>query len=554
MPLLGLMKCMFVILVMLNCLGDARATMSSVALMADNRKLETLHLATSTMDNVDKHEPYYTVLFAGLNQQGNRRRQPRSEPAAEDRLLRGGSGSRAANTPTSDTVTIVDIFLKGHKRTRDGVVFREMTFGKGARIAESKLEEEIALTYAALMNTGLFISMDITYSDSLLGPGQLQVLISMRETWYIYPVPVFSLADRNFNVWWRDENHSLDRVNIGGKLSYYNFTGRRDRFKIGYTTGYTRKYEVGYRLPYLNKAENIGVDLNYSFSQRREQNYQTIANQQVFYQNPDQFVFKDTRFDLSFNYRKRLYVTHTLRAAYRSTSIADTIANVLNPEFFGELDPELFGSGRNSQKFYQLEYNYTNDRRDVRNYPWKGHYLEASLAKDGLGITGERNGLTVGLTLQKFWPLSENLSINVGIAGKYSLIRTRQPFLENRAIGFGNNGLAGYQFYVVDGLDMAIWRFGIRRQLFKTNLDLGKFVFIDAFRYIPVRVLLAFQFNQGIANAPFIGEGNELNNTLLTGASLGLDVVLFYDMVGSLQYNLNHLGEGNILLAFDLNF
>jgi outer membrane protein assembly factor BamA len=446
----------------------------------------------------------------------------------------------------SDTITIVDIFLQGHKRTRDGVVFREMTFGKGARIAETELKGEIALTYAALMNTGLFSSVDITYSDSLLGPNQLQVFIDIRETWYIYPVPVFSLADRNFNVWWRDQNHSLDRVNLGAKLSYYNFTGRRDRFKIGYTTGYTRKYEAGYRLPYLNKAKNIGGELNYSFSQRREQNYETVANQQLFYLDPDQFVFKDTRLDLSLNYRKRLYVTHTLRSGYRSTRIADTIANVLNPEFFG--------GGRNSQKFYQLEYNYKNDRRDVRNYPWKGYYLEASLAKDGLGITGERNGLTMGLTVRKFWPLSETLSINAGLAGKYSLIRTQQPFLENRAIGFGNNGLAGYQFYVVDGLDMAIWRFGIRKQLFKMNLDLGKLVFIDAFRYIPLRVLFAFQFNQGIANAPYVGEGNELNNTLLTGASLGLDVVLFYDMVGSLQYNRNHLGEGNILLALNLNF
>ena len=446
----------------------------------------------------------------------------------------------------TDTITIVDVFLRGHKRTRDGVVFREMTFGKGARIAADKLEEEIALTYAALMNTALFASVDISYSDSLLGPGLYQVFIDIRETWYLYPVPVFSLADRNFNVWWRDEERSLDRINIGGKLTYYNFTGRRDKFKIGYTTGYTRKYEVSYRLPYLNKKKNIGVEAGYSFSQRREQNYQTDNNQQLFFRDPDQFVFKGTSMNLAFNYRKKLYVTHTLRVGYRSTTIADTIANVLNPEFFGD--------GRNSQAFFQLEYSYTNDRRDVRNYPWQGHFISANLIKDGLGITGERQGLTLGLTVRKFWPLSEHLSINAGFGGKYSLIRTQQPFLENRAIGFGNNGLTGYQFYVVDGLDMAIWRFGVRRQLFKTNVDLGKLVFIDAFRYIPVRVLLAFQFNQGVANAPFAGESNELNNTLLTGASLGLDVVLFYDMVGSLQYNRNHLGEGNLLLAMNLNF
>jgi outer membrane protein assembly factor BamA len=447
---------------------------------------------------------------------------------------------------TKDSVTIADIYILGHKRTRSSVIFREMTFGRGSRIAVDELENEMALTYSVLMNTGLFASVEVSHSDSLLGKGLETVIINIRETWYIYPVPVFSLADRNFNVWWRDQEGSLDRVNLGGKLSYYNFTGRRDRFKIGFTTGYTREYEAGYRLPYLNKEGSIGVNLYYSFKQRREQNYQTVNNQQLFYLNEDAFVYKNTSADVAMTYRRKLYVSHVLRMGYRNTEIADTIARVLNPDFLGD--------GRSSQSYLQLEYRYRNDRRDVRNYPWKGYYVEASLVKDGLGVTNERRGLTAGATLRKFWPLSDKLSVNAGLGGKYSFIRSQQPFLENRAIGFGNNGIVGYQFYVVDGLDMAIWRFGVRRQLFDTDLDLGKLVFIPAFRYIPVRVLLAFQFNQGFANAPFAGENNELNNTLLTGASLGLDVVLFYDMVGSLQYNHNHLGEGGVFLALNLNF
>jgi len=448
--------------------------------------------------------------------------------------------------PLTDSVLIADVILLNHKRTKSRIIFREMTFGRGDMIAREDFEKEIAQTYSNLMNMGLFNRVVIAHSDSLLQPGQEIVTIDFLETWYLYPVPVFSLADRNFNVWWRDQNRSLDRVNIGAKLTYYNFTGRRDRFKIGYTTGYTRKYEAGYRLPYLNKSGNIGFSVNYNFRQRREQNYKTVDNQQSFYQDQDRFVYKTSEVDLSLNYRRRLYVTHEIQLGYRNAEIADTIAEVLNPEFFG--------NGRNSQEFFRAAYRYQNDRRDRRNYPWKGYYLEASLAKDGLGITGERSGLTGGLTVRKFWPLSEKLSLNAGFGGKYSFIRSRQPFLENRAIGFGNNGIVGYQFYVVDGLDMAIWRFGIRRQLFKKNLDLGKLAFIKAFRYIPVRVLLAFQFNQGIANAPFAGEGNQLNNTLLTGASFGLDVVLLYDMVGSLQYNHNHLGEGGVFLSLDLNF
>lgn len=448
--------------------------------------------------------------------------------------------------PIADSITVVDIFLRGHKRTRSSVIFREMSFRKGDRIPAEDFEEEIARSYNALMNTGLFARIEISHTDSLLGPGKESVFLDINETWYLYPVPVFSLADRNFNVWWRDQNRSIDRVNIGGKLTYYNFTGRRDRFKLGFTTGYTQEYEAGYRLPYLNKSGSIGVEVNYKFRRRREQNYATFANEQLFYQDQDNFVFRENVVDLSFTYRRKLYVSHKVEMGYRNTRIADTIAKVLNPEFLGE--------GRADQKFFRIGYRFENDRRDVRNYPWKGFYLEASLYKDGLDITGERSGLTAGLTYRKFWPLSEKYSLNMGLAGKYSLIRTRQPFLENRAIGFGNNSIVGYQFYVVDGLDMAIWRFGMRYQILRSNIDLGDLVFIPAFRYIPIRLLLAFQFNQGFANAPFIESGNPLNNRLLTGASFGLDVVLFYDMVGSIQYNRNHLGEDGVFLALNLNF
>lgn len=456
----------------------------------------------------------------------------------------GTVGARQLTAPLRDTVTIADIVLKGHKRTRDKVIYREMVLKQGARVADGELRERVDLSYNSLMNTGLFASVEIGIDT--LNEAEVQLVVTIRETWYIYPVPVFELADRNFNVWLNERNASLDRVNVGAKLSYYNFTGRRDRFKIGFTTGYTREYEFGYRAPYINRAGSIGLDLNYKFKRQREQNYLTVDNRQLFYSTEDDFVYRESSANISMTYRRALYVSHSVELGYRNARIADTIAQVLNPEFFG--------NGRSSQQFGRLTYNFSDDRRDVRNYPWAGYVVRASLEKEGLGITGERNGLTAGATYAKFFPLSDKYSLNLGIAGKYSLIRSQQPFLENRAIGFGSNGLVGYQFYVVDGLDMLIWRAGIRRELFRTKLDLGKLVFIDAFRYIPIRILFAVQFNQGFTNSPFVGENNPLTNRLLTGMSAGFDAVLYYDMVGSVQYNRNHLGEDGIFLALQLSF
>jgi len=177
------------------------------------------------------------------------------------------------------------------------------------------------------------------------------------------------------------------------------------------------------------------------------------------------------------------------------------------------------------------------------------------LNKDGIGIFNERDGLTLWGDYRKFTPLGKKKksSLNTSIAVKYSPVRSRQPFLENRAIGFGDYGMVGYQFYVIDGLDMLILRAGLRRELFRGNLDLGKLVFIDAFRYIPWRLVLSGQIDQGWSNAPFDEGRNQLNNRWLVGSSVGLDLVLFYVIVMGLQYHRNILGEGNILLKVAVN-
>ncbi len=446
-----------------------------------------------------------------------------------------------------DSLYIQEVYLVGHKKTRPRVVFREMTFGQGDRVAVADFEQEVTRSYNNLMNTGLFASATITYDTTQLeAGGRMAVIVNMRETWYIYPVPVFELADRNFNVWWNEQERSLDRVNVGGKLTYYNFSGQRDRLKLGFTTGYTRSLQAAYNFPYLNRAGSIGLGIEINLLRRREQNFLTRDNRQEFYADPDNFVYQNAAVNVGLSYRRRIYITHDWTLGWRHSAIADTIGQVLNPDFFG--------GGRTEQKYFRIGYDFTNDRRDVRNYPWAGKYYSVGIAKEGLGVYGERDGMEVHADYRRYLPFGKHASFNYGLAGKYSIIRTRQPFLENRAIGFGNNGLIGYQFYVVDGLDMLIWRLGLRRELFKTRLDLGKLVFIDAFRYIPLRMLVNLQFNQGVANAPFVDGSNRLNNILLTGVGAGIDLVLYYDMVAGIQYNHNHLGENGVYLNLNLAF
>ncbi|MEM9836004.1 MAG: POTRA domain-containing protein [Bacteroidota bacterium] len=445
----------------------------------------------------------------------------------------------------NDSIYVEEVRILGHKKTRSSTIFREMPFGRTESMAIKDIEAKISEAEANLLNTGLFAEVNISTVEWNVPGNKVVFVVTVRENWYIYPVPVFELADRNFNVWWTEQNRALDRVNLGVKFTHYNFTGRRDRLRLGIEFGYTEQLGLSYNLPYLNRQQNLGLILNFSTLRRREQNFQTTNDRQEFYEDPDNFVYNKSEYEVGLVYRRRLYASHTVRLGYRNESIADTIAQELNPNFFS--------NQANRQRYFSLYYEFTDDRRDVRGYAWKGSYFRARLQKDGLGILGERNSFAIWGDYRRFTPLGEKWSLNTSVGFKYSLARNQQPFLENRAVGFGDYGMAGYQFFVVDGLDMVIFRAGLRRKLFKGRLDLGKLVFIDAFRYIPYRVLFGAQIDQGWTNAPFNEGRNALANKWLLGASAGLDVVLFYDIVLSVRYHRNRLGQGSILFGTDIN-
>lgn len=460
-------------------------------------------------------------------------------------LLLGLFGCSTVLAQTAnDSIFVEEVLLIGHKRTKPGVIFREMGFGRGDYIAISELEERVAETRANLMNTGLFIDVQIKYGDWEMPGNRVTFRVDMKEMWYIYPVPIFRLADRNFNVWWRDQNRDLDRVNIGVKFTHYNFSGRRDKLRTTFQYGYTRKYGGNYRIPYLGKHKNVGLDLGFDLTRRREQNYLTVENQQLFYEDENSFVYRSWRMYTSLSYRRKLFLSQRLRLEYRNERVADSIA-ILNPFFFED--------ERRQQRFLRLEYEWSNDRRDVRGYAWRGSFARLRITKDGLGIFNERNGMVLRADYRKFVPIGKRLSFNSGIAVKYSPIRSRQPFLENRAIGFNEDGLAGYQFYVVDGLDMLTLRVGLRRELISRKITLPNISFLEAFRKIPYRILLSAQFDQGYARDIFNEGNNPLANTWLVGGSFGVDFVLLYDKVVRFQYQRNQLGEGVFLLNLDLS-
>jgi len=128
-----------------------------------------------------------------------------------------------------------NIIIEGNKRTRPDIILREIPFKSGDVYLLQDLVKKFEVTRQQLMNTALFHEA-IVALKSFEGYN-IDVLVQVKERWYIFPLPYFKPVDRNINQWLVEQKGSLKRVNYGGKLLYNNVTGRNDKLKLSLITG-----------------------------------------------------------------------------------------------------------------------------------------------------------------------------------------------------------------------------------------------------------------------------------------------------------------------------
>lgn len=455
-------------------------------------------------------------------------------------------GAWGAAAQSDSLCYIGEISITGNKRTKDAIILREMQVKTGDSLPIERLAHLLEESRLMLINTALFTKVQIYYKDWQARTGRVHIRVEVDESWYIYPVPVFDLADRNFNVWWVEQKRSLQRVNYGLDFSHTNFSGNNDPLKAKIQFGYTRKYNLRYTLPFIDRKKTLGIYSFIEFAQNREVNYATEGNKQVFFRLEDRFVYQRFRTELGLNYRPGARTFHYTGLSFHQNRIDPIVADSLNPDFF--LD------GRHLQRYLSLKYEFTRDYRDIRAYPLKGHYFRTTLLKDGLGVFSDRNALTLNLRYERYWPSNNKWSAALLTDSKYSLIRQQQPYNDNRALGFGQLYLPGYEYYIADGLDMLLLRSIFRYKFFDRTLKFGKWVPIEAYRQVPFRAFLALNAGWAYVNDPFATRtGNPLNNRALWGGGPALHLVFFYDKVLLVEYSFNHLGEKGLFLHLNMN-
>ncbi|UFH56908.1 BamA/TamA family outer membrane protein [Spirosoma sp. KNUC1025] len=451
-------------------------------------------------------------------------------------LLASQSVFASISVDSAQKVVVRSVTLKGNYRTRDRIILREMTLHVGDSVRLSELPERVAWDQRNINNTTLFITVDtetrITPSDDTTQLAQLDLTVIMKERWYLIAYPVFDLADRNLNEWWYDRGRDFSRVIYGGRLSYRNVTGNNDRLQLAIELGFLQRAVVSYSIPYIDKAQKIGLRVDVSYQTNKEIPYRTQFDKWVYAKSEN--VLRERAYAAAvLTHRRGLYHYHTLDVRYNRNTIADTVA---------QLNPDYFLDSKTTQQFMSLSYNYRYDRRDNVVYPLRGTLFSAGVGVSGLLPTDNFHFLDIGASVTRYWPLGGRFYAAGNLRAR-STWPTRQPYFNLRGLGNSSDMVRGYELYVIDGQRTAIWRNSIRYQLVNTRKQLN-WLHIRQFNTVPISIYLT-----GFADAGYVSSTvaeqyqSQLANRLLLGTGMSLDLVTFYNLVMRFSGTINAQGK-----------
>jgi len=440
---------------------------------------------------------------------------------------------------------IESIVIIGNKKTKDRIIYRELDFVIGDSVSVVAFNDRMVLSTKRLYNTGLFNVVEIRFTDFNATKNSLTVIIDLIENLYIYPVPIFELADRNLNVWWNEQNRSFKRVNYGVRLDHLNTTGGHDRLKLKFQRGYTRKYEVKYSYPYV--FGDVGLGGSIFYAEQKEIPYITLNNKPQFFQSADERIML-RRFRTTFEivYRPSLYTWQNLRIEFHRNSVDEMVAQDLNPNYFQ--------TGKASMKFFLVEYNLDYNKRIFNIYPEGGYRINFNIKKEGLGIFSEFNNLPIFIDADYNFKIVNGLISSTRVKVKANLIRDELAFANNTGLGYGNTVVGGYEYYVLDGSDYIFNENQLKFRFLNRMIDFGKMMPVKGFKKLNIQLFLRANFDLAYVNERTYTDTNDLNNKWIIGYGPAIDVLLFHNFLFKFEYSINQLGESGLFISNSLGF
>jgi outer membrane protein assembly factor BamA len=445
-------------------------------------------------------------------------------------------------TKPREIVIIGKILIVGNKTTKNKIILRELAFQENDTILREDIPQKMRSAKQNLLNTSLFnfVSVDTLPVDK----EHFDIIISVSERWYIWPIPILGVQERNFNIWWETKN--LDRVYYGFSINKENFRGRKEELSLFAQFGYTERYGLSYTIPYLTKKQKSGAGFSFTYSRNHEIPYETFDNQVIYFDDQEKYLREEFIGKLYYTYRIGIHNSHYLEGKFVNSTINDTLNKITTDYFIGN---------ETLIHYFALDYKFRSDYRDSKVYALQGYMYEFQCTRLGLGLLKDENIDVTNfyLTLKDFQKVSNRFFAAGSFRIKFSP-NTYQPYYVQRALGWNNDYVRGYEYYAIDGQRFGLAKIGLKYEIIKPHV-----------KSVPVPLEKFSTFHYALYGGIFADAGyvddnmysvlpfhNPLANNFLYGAGVGIDYVTYYDVVIRFEYSINRMLETGFFVHFNV--
>lgn len=411
------------------------------------------------------------------------------------------------------SVIIDSIVIKGNDQTKDFIILRELTVALGdtinPKLAEYNRERVYSLNIFNVVKLDPFKLNDIHY-----------LLITIEESWYIYPLPFLTLKDRDWN-----------KISYGVAVKIANFRGRNETLRGRLALGYDPSLSFSYSNP--NLSRNLDLFSNFQIGLQEVNNRSETAEELKGEDFEHKFYFA------KFSLGKRFGLFHrfALTLGY----------DYIETPFYIE---GISASNERIDRTVILGASYNYDTRDLRQYASNGLFAFASFELKGMGINDIKYRIAY-FDYREYRPIILN-----GLVLKWRLATRitngKVPYYDFSYLGLGQR-IRGHWDEQQEGND-----------LFIGSLEMDYWILNDYrlnLYWIPLLPNSLLSYRVGLVWELFVDTGNtRLNgeplalNQFSTGYGTGVSILLLPYFSMRIEYAVNEQFEGQWIFDIGASF
>jgi len=460
------------------------------------------------------------------------------------------------DTLNAPYIKITGVEVNGNKLTKPPILIRELDFKIGDSLATFKKsggvnfndrnfypgdssELKLRMNYSRenLVNTKLFLTIDLYLKKVTDKEYTLQIDVTERHYWWLFPIA--KLNAPNFNEWLRDIQWS--DLSMGLFFSHNNLWGLSHQTSIIVLLGKSWAIGVGYKIPWIGHGKKVGLLLGAKYENLYTVEYASVENKrQMLYAPNSQQTFRATA---KLTLRPGLYNYGTIKLTGEYVAISDSMY---------KLDSTYLAGHKNNNTSLTLYADYYYDNRNSHTYPLKGNMLRVFLNKVGLGLVSKDVDLFYyGIdfhfyqTIGRKWYIAEMVKAE-NAAGENA------PYYYQLNMTQGKDFIRGFDLYTLKGDQMYYCRNNIKYELVKPNIkkvkegqEKNKFKALQYAFYLNAFADAGYCVNKFTDNNPY-------NNKLLMSWGIGLDFVTYYDLVIRFEYAFTSIGTNGFFFGFGM--